>query len=130
MKTLLISALAAASLAAVVSPAAAQPYRGDGYRGDAYRAERDIGGNLNAREAELARRIDDGERNGGLTRWEARSLRQELQSIEYREQRFRNNGYRGRAGLSDSERADISHRLDILSEKVFRNRHDDDRRHR
>lgn len=130
MKRLLISALAAASLTAVVTPAFAQPYRGDDYRyGDRYdRFDRGDWGNLNAREAELRRRIDRGAARGDLTRWEARQLRHELDSIEYREQRFRSNGYRGRAGLSDSERADISHRLDILSQKIDRAMRDDDRR--
>ena len=127
MKRLLISALAAASLAAVVTPALAQPYGGASYgryeNGDGY-------GNINARQAELARRIDDGARRGDLTRSEASSLRHELRSLEWLEQRYRNSGYNGRSGLSPSERADLDRRLDILAQKVERDRHDYDRRGR
>ncbi len=118
MKRLLISALAAASLAAVGAPALAQPF----------------GGDINARERNIAERIDQGALRGDLTRGEARSLRNELRSIERLEQRYRHNGYRyrnrGPAGLSAWERRDLERRLDSLNARVFRNRHDADHRPR
>ena len=133
MKRLLISAIAAVSLTAAVTPALAQSYRGDdsryGERYDRGYGERyDRGdGNLNAREAQLRRRIDDAEQRGLMSRWDARRLRQEMNSLEQLEQRYRNNGegYRyGRAGLTPRERADMENRLNIFSEKIDRATHD------
>ncbi len=118
MKRLIISALAAASLAAAVSPAAAAPF---------------MGGDINAREANIAQRIDQGQRRGDLTRREAFQLSAQLQQIEGLEARYRHNGggyHYGPGGLSISERADLNRRLDALSARVFTNRHDADRRYR
>ncbi len=110
MKRILLSALAAASLAAVAAPALAQP----------------VGGSINDREARIAQRIDQGERNGALSRREAWSLRRELRGIEGLEQRYRGYDHR----MNDRERADLQRRLDSLSARVFVDRHDGERRYR
>ncbi len=126
MKRLLISALAAASLAAAVTPALAAPFGHGPGPGPAY------GADINGQEANIAQRINQGERGGGLTRREAFQLRAQLQQIQDLEARYRHNhgGYsRGPAGLSNFERADLQRRLDALSARVFTNRHDADRRY-
>lgn len=125
MKRVLAAALAAASMAAVAAPALAQPYGYGHGPGPGYRQ------NINAREAEIARRIDMGERRGDLTRREALHLRAELRDIQALEARYRHNrGYyhRGPGGLSRSERAELDRRLDDLSRRVVVQRHDRDRR--
>ena len=121
MKRILMSALAAASLAAVVTPALAQPVGG---RIDDRGARIDQGGRINDREARIAERIDQGARNGDLTRREAWNLKRELRAIEGMEQRYRGYDHR----MNDQERADLQRRLDDLSARVFANRHDGDRR--
>ena len=106
MKRLLISALAAAGVAAAVTPALAQPL-----------------GSVRAREANIEQRIDQGVRRGDLTRSEASRLRAELGRID------RLNGYYHRSGgVSSWERRDLERRLDALSDKVFADRHDRQRR--
>lgn len=125
MKRLLISALAVASLGAAVVPAAAQPY---GPYGPAY-----AGQDLNAKENNIAMRIDQGSRRGDLTRQEAWSLRGQLRDIQNLEYRYRHNGggyNSGPGGLSGWERQDLQRRLNVLSDRVFNNRHDDQRRYR
>jgi TolA-binding protein len=103
MKKILSVALAAATLA-VAMPAAAAP------------------GGINAQEARIAQRIEQGARNGALTRPEAQRLRSQLREIERLEQNYRRNG------LSNFERNDLERRLDNLSARVSNQRHDDQRR--
>ena len=113
MKKILLSVAAVASLAAAV-PAMAQPY-GPGRPEAAY--------NINQRQAQIARRIDRGQRDGSLSLREARRLRAELARIESLEHSYRHRG------LSRWERADLDRRLDVLSRQVFGERHDwNDRR--
>ena len=119
MKKILLSVAALASLAAA-APAMAQPY-GDydrdynrGYDNGRYygyeRGDNDRGAyNFNARERELAQRIERGRRNGTLSWAEARQLRYQLSQIQYLERRYRVNGLNGR------ERADLDRRLDRVA---------------
>ncbi len=110
MKRILIPALAAAALTAAVTPALAQPIRGD----------------IDAREANIAQRIDEGARTHQLNRRGAFRLRGELRGIQDLEARYRHNGpgYRsGPGGLSPGERQDLLQRLDSLSRQVFVQRH-------
>ena len=150
MHRLLISALAAASLTAAVTPAFSQPYGGYGrgdYSRDPNRNNQDYNrnnqdynrgynysrgsDNIDAREAEIERRIDDGYRRGDLSAGEVRRLRNELRVVQVMETRYRRNGYdRGPGGLTPAERADLDRRLDRLSGMVFQNRHSYDRRYR
>jgi hypothetical protein len=113
MKKILLSVAAVASLA-VALPAMAQPYGGGGRHEANY--------NINQRQAEIARRIDRGQRDGSLSLREARRMRVELSRIESLEHRYR------RAGLQGWERADLDRRLDALSRQVFAERHDRDNR--
>jgi hypothetical protein len=60
----------------------------------------------------LERRIVQGERNGGLTRNEAYSLRRDLSGLVSLERRY------SYGGLSNSERADLDRRFDALSLRI------------
>ena len=77
--------------------------------------------NINQRQAQLDRRIDQGLRSGQLTRQEAYRLRGEFQTIARLETRYRVNG------LSQWERADLDRRFDVLSDRVRLERSDRDR---
>jgi hypothetical protein len=115
MKTLAIALAAATVLTA--GAAAAQPYgyaRGEYARGDRWMS-------INERQARLEQRIDQGLRNGQLTRGEAYRLRREFRRIAYLENRYRADG------LSGWERADLDRRFDALSQQIRSERHDGDR---
>lgn len=86
----------------------------DGYRG--YGQWQSI----NARQANLDRRIDIGVRNGSLTRSEAVRLRAEFRQISYLEQRYRRTGN----GLNAWERQDLDRRFDRLSARIRSERRD------
>jgi hypothetical protein len=142
-KTFLIPALALVA-ASVALPAAAQSYGyGDrdhrdgrgryeenhrdgrgGYRDD-YRGGRDDyrgWQSINQRQINLDRRIDQGVRNGQLSRREAMRLRAEFNQIARLEARYR------RGGLTQWERADLDRRFDRLSAQIRYERHDRDGR--
>jgi hypothetical protein len=139
-KTHLIPALALVA-ASVALPAAAQSYgygdrdhrdgRGGRYeqdhRGgrDDYRGGRDDyrgWQSINQRQANLDRRIDQGVRNGQLSRREAVRLRSEFNQIARLEARYR------RGGLTQWERADLDRRFDRLSAQIRYERRDHDGR--
>lgn len=101
-KTML--ALVAASTVAVAMPAAAgaqvwQP--------------------INQRQQNLDRRIDQGIRNGALTRREAQNLRAEFRDIVRIEAQYRRSN-----GLQPRERVDLQRRFDRLSARVWVNKND------
>ena len=73
---------------------------------------------INARQANLDNRIDQGIRNGALDRREATRLRSEFRQIAQLEQRYR------RGGLSMAERRDLDRRFDALSARIKYERHD------
>lgn len=107
MKKILIPLLAASALTAFAAPAFAAPWQ-----------------NINQRQANLDRRIDQGVRNGSLTRSEAHRLRAEFRDIARLEARYRATG-----GLQAWERNDLDRRFDRLSARIRYERHDrDDRR--
>lgn len=70
--------------------------------------------NINQRQAQLDRRIDQGVRNGALTRAEAVRLRAEFRGIADLEVRYR----RSAPGLTLNERRDLDRRFDVLSRKI------------
>lgn len=70
------------------------------------------------RVANLNVRIDQGVRNGSLTRPEAMRLRTQLRDLQGLEARYR------RGGLTIAERADLDRRLDRLSAQVRFEKHD------
>ena len=101
MKRILLVAAAVGTLAAA-APALAQPYGGvNGWQ------------TINARQAQLDRRIDMGVQNGSLTRPEAQRLRGEFRMIADLEARYRSSG-----GLDARERADLDRRFDVLSQRI------------
>jgi hypothetical protein len=133
MKRILISALTAASLAAAAVPAFAQPSYGQHdyshqdygqHQGWNYGGGYNSAGSIHDKETRISYRIDQGVRDGGLTRREAYNLRAQLGRIEGIERNYRTSDGR----LDGRERADVERRLDDLSARVFANRHDDDRR--
>ena len=125
MKKFLIPALALAA-ASVAVPAMAQNY-GPQHRGDRYEQpyQRDNRGGwqqIAQRKYQLDRRIDQGERNGQLSRREATRLRYELTALVHLERSYM------RGGLSYRERADLDQRYDRLSMQVRAERRDHDNR--
>lgn len=67
---------------------------------------------VNARQAELDRRIDRGVATGQLTRAEAVRLRAEFRAIARLEARYRMNG------MSAWERGDLDRRFDVLAANI------------
>jgi hypothetical protein len=132
IKKLLIPALALAATS-VALPAAAQSFSVSvGTRAPAYapgydrydrhdRYERDWV-SINQRQRQLDRRIDQGIRNGQLTRREAVSLRREFNQLARLEAQYRRNG------LSRWERQDLDRRFDALEARIRYERRDRDTR--
>ncbi|HEY3695025.1 hypothetical protein [Phenylobacterium sp.] len=120
MKKLITSGLIAASVLALSAGAAsAQSY---GYRGGDHSYDRRGGEwmSIDARQAQLERRIDRGVETGQLTRREAFRLRAEFRDIARLEHRYRADGLSGR------ERADLDRRFDRLSAQVRSDRRDNE----
>lgn len=124
-KKALIPALALVA-ASVAVPAAAQSYGHDrgGRDHDRYEQRGDYGWqSINQRQYQLDRRIDQGVRNGSLTRREAGRLRAEFNQLVRLEANYR------RGGLSRWERNDLDARFDRLSARIRYERHDRDDRY-
>ncbi len=102
MKKILIPIVAVSALAGAALPAVASAQ------------------SINQRQDMLERRIDQGQRNGSLTRHEAQRLRSELRETNRLEARYR------RGGLSGWERADLDRRFDRISAQIRYERHDRD----
>lgn len=122
MKKFLIPALALAA-ASVAVPAAAQvrvtigTAPAYGHAGYGYAHDRNWQP-IHRRVANLDRRIDQGFRNGALTRREASGLRAELNALVRLERQYSRNG------LSRQEARDLDHRFDRLSQRVRIERRD------
>lgn len=102
MKRLLMSAIAASALTAAAVPALAQSWVP-----------------INQQQRQLDARIDQGVREGSLTRNEAVQLRGEFRSLANLEAR-----YRASNGLQANERADLQVRLNMLRTRIFINKND------
>ena len=91
-----------------------------GRYGDQDRFDRGRGGwtNINQRQRELNFRIDQGLRDGSLSRVEAIRLRMEFNRIARLEARYRDNG------LNRFERVDLQRRFDRLSQRIMAERRD------
>jgi len=76
--------------------------------------------NINARQARLEQRIDQGVRSGSLSRREATQIRNEYRGLVRLEARYRAS----RPGLTMQERRDLDRRYDALSAKVRYEKHD------
>lgn len=113
MKKLVI-ALAGFGLAATTVPVAAfaaqpaQSHQQPGWQ------------SVSQRQAALSRRIDQGERNGALSRREAATLRQDLRNLVRLEQRYRASA----PGLTRAERSDLDRRYTQLSNRIRTERRD------
>ncbi len=70
--------------------------------------------NINARQTQIERSINQGIRSGALTRREATGLRAEFRQIAQLEYRYRQS----RPGLTLAERRDLDRRFDVLARKV------------
>jgi Ni/Co efflux regulator RcnB len=80
---------------------------------------------INQRQTNLYNRIEQGVRNGSLTRPEARQLQNRFTTIARLENRYR------AGGLSMRERRDLDQRFDALSRQIRVERNDrQDRRYR
>jgi hypothetical protein len=77
---------------------------------------------INQRQANLDNRIDNGVRDGSLTRREADRLRSQFYRLERLERQYRRNG------LNWRERRDLDRRFDALSAQIRSQRHDDQHR--
>lgn len=84
-------------------------------------AERERG--INARQGMQQHRIQQGVREGDLTRGEARQLRGETRSVRQEERAFRADG-----NLSGGERWHLNRDLNRVSRDIHQQRHDDQRR--
>ncbi len=122
MNKMLVPALVLASVSAAALPAAAQSYHRPGppHAAPAYGGWQSI----NLRQANLDRRIDQGVRNGQLSRREATRLRGEFNGLIRLEARYR------RGGLTQWERTDLDRRFDRLSAQIRDERRDRDNRRR
>ncbi|WP_404336688.1 hypothetical protein AB2M62_19985 [Sphingomonas sp. MMS12-HWE2-04] len=79
--------------------------------------------NINARQANLDARINQGIRSGALSRSEAARLRTDFRGLARLEARYRATG----GGLSISERRDLDRRFDALSARIRVQKHDRNR---
>lgn len=84
-------------------------------------ANRDPG--VNARQHIQHERIQDGWRDGSLTRDESRQLRAEQKEIRVEERQYKSDGV-----LTRAERQDLQQDLDAASQHIYRERHDAERR--
>ena len=119
MKKMLVPALILAAVSAAALPAAAQTYNRPAQH-------QTYGGwqSINVRQANLDRRIDQGVRNGQLSRREATRVRSEFNALLRLEANYR------RGGLTAWERTDLDRRFDRLSASIREERRDrDNRRH-
>ncbi|TFW12209.1 hypothetical protein EGY25_09220 [Brevundimonas intermedia] len=122
MRKLIVPAIVLAA-ASVAAPSFAQSYhRPPPPHHGAQHAGYGSWQSINARQANLDRRIDQGVRNGQLSRREATRLRGEFSSILRLEANYR------RGGLTAWERTDLDRRFDRLSAQVRSERNDRDNR--
>jgi len=119
-KFLIASAALAAAAIATAAPASAAPY---GYNNQYERTAFSSRGEVNRQQANIAQRIEMGQRTGAISFREATRLKASLRDIARLEMRY------SRDGLSRWEVADLDRRLDVLSRQVRFERHDrNDRR--
>lgn len=116
MKNILIAAAAAAALTAIAAPASAQEWRHHRYERSDWRGDEGI----DARQADIQRRIHIAARRGALTPGELYRIRQEFRQIAWLENRYERNG------LSARERQDLHRRLGHLEVVIAQERGDRD----
>ena len=110
-------AVAAAAMPAIATAAPAPDYGFSYQGGGAWQ-------NINARQARIEARINQGIRSGALTRREAVQLRAQFRGIANLEARYRAS----RPGLTMAERRDLDRRFDALERSIRIQTHDRDDR--
>lgn len=120
MKNTLIPVLAIAA-ASVAVPAAAQNFYGPA-RGPVYGPQHGLWQSMNTRKYNLDRRIEQGVRQGLLSRREARNLDAQFDSLVRLERSYM------RGGLTAWERGDLNRRYERLSFQIRVERNDRDNR--
>lgn len=118
MKTLILTLATAASLTAAGGVATAQPGYRYGYGDDRRYGYEEVQQRIN----NLQHRIDRGVGTGQLDRREAWRIKAEMRDISNTERTYLRDGR-----LTGYERADLDRRLDMLSQKIRYDRHDNDR---
>lgn len=121
-KTPTVPVLTLAAFAGALALASAVPATAQSYTRPAPHQVRDNWQSINVRQASLDRRIDQGVRNGGLSRREATRLRSEFNTLLRLEASYR------RGGLTRWERTDLDRRFDRLSAQIRLERRDRDNR--
>ena len=118
-KVFLPALILAAAAASAALPAAAQSYGPSHHaRPPVHHAGYGHWSSINARQANLDRRIDQGVRSGQLSRREATRLRGEFNGLLRLEAHYR------RGGLTAWERTDLDRRFNRLSAQIRNERHD------
>ncbi|MEP9357938.1 hypothetical protein [Sphingomonas sp. KR3-1] len=113
--TLMLAGLGIAASAVPMTAAMAAPHPAPAYQSWQ---------SINARQANLEMRINQGIRSGQLSRSEAARLRGEFANLNRLEAQYR----RSRPGLTLAERRDLDRRFDALSARINYQKHD--REHR
>jgi hypothetical protein len=113
--TLMLAGLGIAVSAVPMTAAMAAPHPAPAYQ--AWQS-------INARQANLEMRINQGVRSGQLSRTEAARLRSDFAALNRLEAQYR----RSRPGLTLAERRDLDRRFDALSARIRYQKHD--REHR
>ena len=123
MRKFIIPAVVLAAVASAALPAAAQSHGQSHHaRPPVHQAGYGNWQSINARQANLDRRIDQGVRTGQLSRREATRLRGEFNGLLRLEANYR------RGGLTAWERTDLDRRFDRLSAQIRQERGDRDYR--
>ena len=105
--TLLVAGLGIAAATLPATTASAAPAPAHGYYQAGWQ-------NINARQARLDNRIDQGIRSGALSRREATRLRNEFRALSRLEAQYRRSG----GGLTLAERRDLDRRFDRLAAQI------------
>ncbi|MGK6356151.1 hypothetical protein ACMGDH_13120 [Sphingomonas sp. DT-207] len=104
---LLVAGLGIAAAALPATAASAAPAPAHGYYQSGWQ-------NINARQARLDAKIDQGIRSGALSRREASRLRNDFRGLARLEAQYRHSG----RGLSLAERRDLDRRFDRLAAQI------------
>lgn len=115
---LLAAGLGVAAVSAPATAAPAAPSHGYGYnQGGAWQ-------NINARQARIQARINQGIRSGALSRSEVANINARFRAIAATEAAYR----RSRPGLTLAERRDLDRRFDALERSIRIQKNDRDHR--
>jgi hypothetical protein len=105
-----ILSLVAITATSIAAPGFAQSYPQHGQNYNNSYAD----GNVAVRIGQLQTRLQEGVRNGSITRREARPIRQEIQRLSYLERQY------GANGLTGQERATLQQRIRTVRQQIRR----------